>query len=124
MSITFQENIEPKPELHSAGSLLIGALFGGLTSEVGQAVDTASDTAEVTSGLHKDRHNKIQHNNFQLGQKNSLGGAFQAHTNELPNQAANNKPAKGMDEMRTMVQNRFYNMPPPTPKGMGMSMAA
>lgn len=109
MSITFQQTAEQ----NSAGSLLLGALFGGLTSELGQAVDMASDVAEIASEFHTYHHNKAQQNNFKLGHKNSLNGMF-------------GHKAAGIIDEKPDVQNRYLSMnykyaPKPA---MGMRMAA
>ena len=109
MSITFQQNAEH----NSAGSLLLGAIFGGLTSEAGQAIDMAADAAEIASEFHTHHHNKAQNQNFKLGQKNSIGGMF------------SNK-ASGLAEEKPTIQTRYLNMDYSyTPKrSMGMRMAA
>ncbi len=114
MSITFQQTAEQPTEQNSAGSLLLGALFGGLTSELGQAVDMVSDAAEIASEFHTYHHDKAtQQQNFKLGHKNSLGGVFA------------NK-SLGLEDNKPEIQNRYLNMDytyAPKPS-MGMGMAA
>lgn len=111
--MTFQQSANTSPEQNSAGSLLLGAIFGGLTSEIGQAVDMASDMAEVASEFHTYNYEKKQQGNFTLGHKNSLGGMFA------------NK-ASGMNEETPDIQKRYLTMDytyAPKP-AMGMRMAA
>ena len=109
MSINFQQSAEQ----NSAGSLLLGAIFGGLTSEVGQAIDMASDTAEIASEFHTYHQQKSQQSNFKLGQKNSLNSMF-------------GRKAAGVAEEQPDIQTRYLNMDYKyAPKrAMGMRMAA
>jgi hypothetical protein len=110
--MTFQQTANTSPEQNSSGSLLLGAIFGGLTSELGQAVDMASDVAEVASEFHTYNYKK-QQGNFTLGHKNSLGGMFA------------NK-ASGMMEDKPDIQKRYLTMDytyAPKP-AMSMRMAA
>lgn len=113
MSITFEKQVNYKTEEHSAGSLLLGALFGGLTSEAGQMADMAMDTAEVASEFHQHQAQKQENKpSFTLGQKKSLNGAFAsgvANTNEKP-------------EIQTRYLTPAYVYAPKP--GMGMGMAA
>ncbi|HPF77768.1 MAG TPA: hypothetical protein PLF01_00630 [Alphaproteobacteria bacterium] len=97
MSITFQQKANHKTEQNSAGSLLLGAIFGGLTSEMGQAIDMVSDAAEIASEFHTYRYEKSHNGQFALGQKNSIGGAFA------------NK-ALGKIEDKADIQNRYLNL--------------
>lgn len=112
--MTFQQTANQPIEQNSAGSLLLGAIFGGLTSELGQAVDMASDVAEIASEFHTYRHDKAQQQgNFKLGQKNSLGGMF------------TNNASRAMED-KPDIQNRYFTMDytyAPKPP-MGMQMAA
>jgi len=109
MSITSQQSTEQ----NSAGSLLLGALFGGMTSEFGQAVDMVSDAAEVASELHTHYTQKAAHKPFILGQKKSLGGTF---ANEMA----------GANDSKPDIQKRYLNLDYTyAPKrSMGMGMAA
>lgn len=110
MSITFQQSAQRTPE-HSAGSLLLGAIFGGLTSEAGQMVDMASDTAEVTSELYKHHHEKQQQKGYQIGQKNSICQAFASGVSDM----VEGKPA---------FQKRYLNYDYAPKRNMGMVLAA
>ncbi|MCI5059895.1 MAG: hypothetical protein MRY79_02360 [Alphaproteobacteria bacterium] len=113
MSITFQKPAQQ----HSEGSLLLGAIFGGLTSEVGQMADMAMDAAEISSELHKYNFSKKQvganQNNFTLGQKNSLGSMFSNKVFDIDEP----KP-----EVQTRYLNAQYNYN--RSRSMGMRLAA
>lgn len=76
MSINFQQSINQHQDQQSTGGLLISAIFGGLSSELGQAIDTASDAAEIASELHVHYKNKAGNQNFIIGKQKSLGGLF------------------------------------------------
>lgn len=106
-------NFQQAAEQNSAGSLLLGAIFGGLTSELGQAIDTASDVAEIASEFHTYRQQKGQQANFKLGQKNSINTMF-------------GRSAAGVAEDQPDIQKRYLNMDYGyAPKrSMGMKMAA
>lgn len=111
MSITFQQTAEQTPE-HSAGSLLLGALFGGLTSEAGQMIDMASDAADVASEFYKHFQAKSdQKQDFQIGQKNSIGGAF-------------TRGVSNMVEGKPEIQKRYLDFNYAPKRAMGMAMAA
>lgn len=97
MSITFQKPAEQSNEQDSAGSLLLGAIFGGLTSEIGQAVDMAYDAAEVASEFHTHYSQKANNDNFKLGQKNSLNSMF-------------SNRALGITEEKPDLQKRYLTM--------------
>ena len=112
MNINFQKPAEQ----HSAGSLLLGAIFGGLTSEVGQMADAAMDTIEVASEFHSYNFSKKQaganQNNFKLGQKNSLGNMFSGKS-------------LGIEDIKPEIQTRYlnaqYNYGHSRPAGMRMA---
>lgn len=106
-------NFQQTAEHNSAGSLLLGAIFGGMTSELGQAVDMASDAAEIASEIHTHYDQKAQNKSFTLGQKKSLGGTF---ANKV----------SGMQDDKPAIQTRYLNLDYTyAPKRtMGMSMAA
>ncbi len=72
--INFQKASEQKPkEEHSMGSLLLGAIFGGVSDELNMVMDTC----EAASEFHTYNDQKQQKNNaIELGKKNSLGGVF------------------------------------------------
>lgn len=106
MSITFQKPADQ----HSEGSLLLGALFGGLTSEVGQMADLAMDTAEIASEFHsynfsKKHNDAANQNTFKLGQKNSIGSLFSGKS-------------LGLEKTKPAIQKRYleqayqYNQKP------------
>lgn len=104
-------NFQKAAEKDSVGSLLLGAIFGGLTSEAGQMIDNIADAAEVASELHTHYHQKAaKNNNFQLGAKNAIGGAF----------------ARGVSNMleKPDIQKRYLNFDYKMQPGMGMAMAA
>lgn len=105
-------NFQQTAEHNSAGSLLLGALFGGLTSELGQAVDMASDTAEIVSELHTHHHQKNENKPFILGQKKSLGETFANKVSDT-------------DDRKLGVQTRYLNLDytyaPKKSRGMGMA---
>lgn len=109
MSTNFQQTAEQ----NSAGSLLLGAIFGGLTSELGQAIDMASDVAEIASEFHTYHQQKRQQADFKLGQKNSLNNMF-------------GRKAAGITEEQPDIQKRYLNADDRyAPKrSMGMKMAA
>jgi hypothetical protein len=112
MSITFQQSADQTADHNSAGSLLLGALFGGLTSEAGQMIDNVADAAEVASEFHTHYQAKAdQKKSFELGQKNSIGGAF-------------TRGVSNMLEAKPDIQKRYLNFDYRPQRGMGMAMAA
>jgi len=116
MSITFQKQAEQQPKQeHSVGSLLLGAIFGGVSDELNMAMDIC----EVASEFHTYNHQKQQNKGaFTLGKKNSLGGAF-AKGISADN---DNKPEPTGAELNGF-QKRYTPTHQPRP-AMGMRMAA
>jgi hypothetical protein len=110
MSITFQQS-SAKTENNSAGSLLLGAIFGGLTSEAGQMIDAISDTAEIASEFHTHFQQKKEQKGFQIGHKNSIGGAF-------------GRGVSNMVEAKPEIQKKYLNFDYRPQRSVGMAMAA
>lgn len=112
MGNNFQAQAQKKEE-HSAGSLLLGALFGGVSGELAETLNTAYDAAEVASEFHTYNHDKKNKGAFQLGKKNSLGATF-----AMGGMSAQNDNRPDVQKRYTME----YTYQPR--RGRGMRMAA
>lgn len=104
-------NFQQSAEQNSAGSLLLGAIFGGLTSEAGQMLDLAADTAEIASEVHTHYHQKAEQKPIKLGEKNCMTGAFA-------------RGVSNMVEGKPTIQKRYLNFDYTPKPGMSMAMAA